>query len=45
MLYPNKDVISSSVFPCPNCGESMSAIRGSMVAKCKNCGFKDSCCF
>ncbi|HUS15072.1 MAG TPA: hypothetical protein VM536_08660 [Chloroflexia bacterium] len=31
--------------PCPNCGAPMNAIRGSKLAICANCGFKDSCCF
>jgi len=30
---------------CPNCGAPMHAIRGSKQAICRNCGFKDSCCF
>ncbi len=30
---------------CPNCGALMHAIRGSKQAICRNCGFKDSCCF
>ena len=33
------------VGPCPNCGAPMNAIRGSKLAICRNCGFKDSCCF
>jgi predicted RNA-binding Zn-ribbon protein involved in translation (DUF1610 family) len=31
--------------PCPNCGQMMYAIRGSVIARCRNCGFKDACCF
>jgi hypothetical protein len=34
-----------STGPCPNCGAPMHAIRGSKHAICRNCGFKDSCCF
>jgi predicted RNA-binding Zn-ribbon protein involved in translation (DUF1610 family) len=30
---------------CPQCGFSMTAIRGSKDAICSNCGFKDSCCY
>ncbi|HSB46940.1 MAG TPA: hypothetical protein VLD37_02930 [Candidatus Bilamarchaeum sp.] len=31
--------------PCPVCGAEMFSIRGSFRARCKNCGFKDACCF
>ena len=31
--------------PCPNCGAPMNTIRGSKLAICRNCGFKDSCCY
>jgi hypothetical protein len=31
--------------PCPQCREPMNAIRGSKLAVCRNCGFKDSCCY
>jgi ribosomal protein S27AE len=31
--------------PCPNCGRTMYAIRGSFRARCGNCGFKDACCY
>lgn len=30
---------------CPQCGFPMPAIRGSKQAVCRNCGFKDSCCY
>jgi hypothetical protein len=33
------------VAPCPVCGFTMVAIRGSKDAVCGNCGFKDSCCY
>jgi predicted RNA-binding Zn-ribbon protein involved in translation (DUF1610 family) len=33
------------VAPCPQCGFSMMAVRGSKDAVCSNCGFKDSCCY
>jgi DNA-directed RNA polymerase subunit RPC12/RpoP len=35
----------SAYNPCPECGTMMYAIRGSFNARCKNCGFKDACCF
>jgi hypothetical protein len=38
-------VEGEAVGPCPNCGATMNAIRGSKSAVCQNCGFKDSCCF
>jgi predicted RNA-binding Zn-ribbon protein involved in translation (DUF1610 family) len=36
---------SVPVAPCPQCGFEMVAIRGSKDAICRNCGFKDSCCY
>src|SRR5262249_1691969 len=33
------------IAPCPQCGAPMFAIRGSKLAVCRNCGFKDSCCY
>jgi hypothetical protein len=33
------------VADCPQCGFPMLAIRGSKDAVCRNCGFKDSCCY
>ena len=33
------------VAPCPQCGFTMMAVRGSRAAVCSNCGFKDSCCY
>jgi hypothetical protein len=33
------------VAPCPQCGFPMMAVRGSKDAVCRNCGFKDSCCY
>jgi predicted RNA-binding Zn-ribbon protein involved in translation (DUF1610 family) len=33
------------VAPCPQCGFTMMAVRGSKDAVCSNCGFKDSCCY
>jgi predicted RNA-binding Zn-ribbon protein involved in translation (DUF1610 family) len=33
------------VAPCPQCGFTMMAVRGSKDAICSNCGFKDSCCY
>jgi hypothetical protein len=33
------------VAPCPQCGAPMFAMRGSKLAVCRNCGFKDSCCY
>ena len=35
----------SATAPCPQCQEPMNAIRGSKLAVCRNCGFKDSCCY
>jgi ribosomal protein L37AE/L43A len=31
--------------PCPQCGFPMVAVRGNKDAICRNCGFKDSCCY
>lgn len=30
---------------CPQCGHSMSDLKGGREAICQNCGFKDSCCY
>lgn len=31
---------------CPKCGmDTISGMRGSADAICKNCGYKDPCCF
>ena len=29
---------------CPRCLEPMSAIKGSRLAVCRRCGYKDDCC-
>ncbi|MEW6035882.1 MAG: hypothetical protein AB1529_04675 [Candidatus Micrarchaeota archaeon] len=39
------DEPGASCQPCPNCGEDMFAVRGSFRARCRNCGFKDACCY
>jgi NADH pyrophosphatase NudC (nudix superfamily) len=31
--------------PCPQCGYPMSDLKGGREAICRNCGFKDSCCY
>ncbi len=31
--------------PCPQCGYPMSDLKGGREALCRNCGFKDSCCY
>ena len=29
---------------CPRCPELLSAIKGSRLAVCRRCGYKDDCC-
>ncbi|HEY7415152.1 MAG TPA: hypothetical protein VH593_08170 [Ktedonobacteraceae bacterium] len=31
--------------PCPQCGYPMSDLKGGREAICRNCGFKESCCY
>ncbi|MDO8660473.1 MAG: hypothetical protein Q7K43_01165 [Candidatus Woesearchaeota archaeon] len=37
--------ISDSTQDCPQCGFKMPAIAGRKDARCKNCGYKESCCY
>ena len=29
---------------CPRCGELLADIKGSRLAVCRRCGYKDDCC-
>jgi ribosomal protein S27AE len=29
---------------CPRCGSAMADIKGSRLAVCRRCGYKDDCC-
>jgi hypothetical protein len=42
-FFPEKEICGK--IPCPDCAEPIFAVRGSFSARCKNCGFKDACCF
>jgi uncharacterized paraquat-inducible protein A len=37
-------VASIPVQRCPRCGEALPDIKGSRIAVCRRCGYKDDCC-
>ncbi|MFO0704316.1 MAG: hypothetical protein U0525_06415 [Patescibacteria group bacterium] len=50
-LYDDKSICAEILTlekyrPCPNCNEkSIKGMRGGPDSTCKNCGYKDPCCF
>lgn len=41
----NDEELDETMELCPNCGHMMFGIRGSCKARCKICGFKESCSY